>query len=104
MSMSPPTNPYSPPQTHSPMAPPMMAGPPPGSAVYAPCPNCQNVYAKKIGYTFWGGREDKLMDTRPEKLRHHIRSGTMRQLAVESRDRVARYPLRVEIPRRGKRE
>ena len=48
-----PENPYASPQT-APIAPPL--GSPPADAVQAaPCPNCGNVYARKIEFTWWGG-------------------------------------------------
>lgn len=48
-----PPNPYAPSQT--PGGPPMPMPPPPGAMQYAPCPHCGNVYASKIGFTWWGG-------------------------------------------------
>jgi hypothetical protein len=48
-----PPNPYAPSQT--PGGPPMQMPPPPGALQFAPCPNCGNTYASKIGFTWWGG-------------------------------------------------
>lgn len=49
--MSQAPNPYAPPH----QAPGQFPSPPPGAEQFAPCPNCGNVYAKKVGFTLWGG-------------------------------------------------
>jgi hypothetical protein len=43
-------NPYAPPQAQGGQ---FMV--PPGMQQYAPCPQCGNTYASKIGFTWWGG-------------------------------------------------
>lgn len=43
-------NPYAPPQTQG-----AQFVPPPGMPQFAPCPNCGNTFASKIGFTWWGG-------------------------------------------------
>jgi hypothetical protein len=48
-------NPYASPQTpFNPNVPPP-GSPPPGSKPYAPCPRCRNIFAKPVGFTWWGG-------------------------------------------------
>jgi hypothetical protein len=55
--MSQSTNPFA--DNPNPYAPPHVQGgqfmPPPGTLQFAPCPNCGNTYASKIGFTWWGG-------------------------------------------------
>jgi hypothetical protein len=46
-------NPYASPQT--PSFAPGAIWPPPGAEPCAPCPQCGNVYARKIDFTWWGG-------------------------------------------------
>ena len=46
----PPPNPYAAPQ-----APGGQFAPPPGTLPFAPCPQCGNSFASKIGFTWWGG-------------------------------------------------
>jgi hypothetical protein len=55
MSMQP--NPYSSPQTppHSPTPFSHDFPQPPGTEIFAPCPQCRCPYAKRVGWTLWGG-------------------------------------------------
>ena len=50
MSQSP--NPYASPQIPAPQAP---HQPPAGTELFAPCFACGNTYAKRVGFTWWGG-------------------------------------------------
>ena len=43
-------NPYA-----SPQVPTSQMQPPPGSEAFAPCPSCRCPYAKRVGFTWWGG-------------------------------------------------
>lgn len=43
------TNPYQSPQQPSQMQ------PPPGTELFAPCPSCACPYAKRVGFSWWGG-------------------------------------------------
>jgi len=43
-------NPYA-----SPQVPQAQMQPPPGSEQFAPCPSCRCVFAKRVGFTWWGG-------------------------------------------------
>lgn len=55
MSTSP--NPYTSPQAPPQSLPPFSPGfpQPPGTEVFAPCPQCRCPYAKRVRWTFWGG-------------------------------------------------